>query len=83
MAANFNKFNATAQDFARAIYNLSTTTVIKVLLTNTLPTSSWRSSTDVTGELSGINGYSTGGSSVAILSAFNGAANSSIYKQYG
>lgn len=77
--AAYNKFNATCQDFARAIYNLSTTTVIKTLLTNTVPTSSWRSSTDITGELATGNGYSTGGSSVAIASAFNGAGNSSIY----
>ena len=77
--AAYNKFNATCQDFARAIYNLSTTTTLKVLLGNTVPTSTWRSSTDITGEVSGINGYSTGGSSVAIASAYNGASNSSKF----
>jgi|SRR5882672_233883 len=66
--AAYNKFNITVQDFARAIHNLSTTTVLKVMLSNTLPTSSMNTSTDIT-QISSGNGYTLGGSSVAILSS--------------
>jgi hypothetical protein len=77
--AAYNKFNITCQDFARQIYNLSTTCVLKVKLSNTLPTSTMATSTEIT-EIStaGGGGYVAGGSSFAIASA--GAAGSSIFK---
>lgn len=66
--AAFNKFNITVQDFAKGIHILSTTTVIKVMLSNTIPTSSMTTSTDIT-QIANGNGYLTGGSSVAIASS--------------
>lgn len=67
--AAYNKFNITVQDFARAIHNFSTTNVLKVMLSNTLPTSSMTTSTDITEISTGSGGYTARGSSVAIASA--------------
>jgi hypothetical protein len=76
--AAYNKFNITCQDFARAIYNLSTTCVLKIKLSNTLPTATMNTSTEIT-EIStaGGGGYTLGGSSVAIASAIQ---SSGVYK---
>jgi hypothetical protein len=66
--AAYNKVNITVQDFARAIHNFSTTTLLKVMLTNTLPTSSMTTSTDIT-EISTGNGYAARGATVSLTSA--------------
>ena len=66
--ASFNKFNITVQDFARGIHNLSTTCAVKVMLSNTLPTSTMNTSTMIT-EISTGNGYASRGSSVTLTSS--------------
>ena len=68
--ASFNKFNITAQDFALGALKLSTATVgLKVVLTNTIPTSSMTTSTDLTEISTGSGGYVAGGSAVTITSS--------------
>lgn len=74
--AAFNKFNITVQDFARGIHNFSTTTALKVMLSNTIPTSSMTTSTDIT-EISTGNGYASRGTAIPIASAI---AASGTYK---
>lgn len=67
----YNKVNQTAADFAHAVHNLSTAAIVRVMLSNTLPTSSMTTSTDIT-QISSGNGYtggSLGGSSVALTSS--------------
>ena len=57
--ATYNKFNAFVADVANKVHNLGSDT-IKVMLTNTAPTSSNAVKADIT-EISAGNGYTTGG----------------------
>jgi|SRR6516165_10568653 hypothetical protein len=59
----YNKINYFVQALVMGNINISTTSghLMSVLLTNTLPTSTYQTSTDVAGELAAGNGYSTGG----------------------
>ena len=69
--AAYNKFNQTSADIMHAFHNLSTSAVVRVMLSNTIPTSSMTTSTDIT-QISSGNGYtggSLGGSSVALTSS--------------
>jgi hypothetical protein len=66
--ANYNKFSITVQDFARGINNFSTTTVLKVMLSNTLPTATMNTSTEIT-QISTLGGYTVGGSAVVVTSS--------------
>lgn len=78
--AAFNKFNITVQDFARGVLNFSTATALKIMLSNTLPTSTMTTSTDITEISTGTGGYTAGGSQVTINSAI---AASGTYKLVG
>lgn len=64
--ATYNKFNATVNIFATAGMNLHTG-ALKVMLTNTLPTSSNAVKADIT-EISAANGYSAGGAAASLSS---------------
>lgn len=71
MASAYNKFNQTAADIMHGLHNLSTAAIVRVMLSNTIPTSSMTTSTDIT-QISSGNGYtggSLGGSSVALTSS--------------
>lgn len=57
--ATYNKFNAFVADVANKVHNLGSDT-IKVMLTNTSPTSSNAVKADIT-EISAGNGYTAGG----------------------
>jgi hypothetical protein len=57
--ATYNKFNAFVADVANKVHNLGSDT-IKVMLTNTAPTSSNAVKADIT-EISAGNGYTAGG----------------------
>jgi hypothetical protein len=61
--ASFNKFNQFIEDLAKKVHNLDTDT-LKVLLTNTAPTSTNAVKADLT-EISAGNGYTAGGTAVA------------------
>ena len=68
--AAFNYFNITAQDLPRGAWTLSTACVgLKVMLTNTLPTSSMNTSTDITEISTGSGGYPAGGQALLITSS--------------
>src|ERR1035437_8222658 len=69
--AAFSKFNATAADLMHGVHNLSTSAVVRVMLSNTVPTSSMTTSTDITQISSGFGytGGSLGGSSVGLTSS--------------
>ena len=68
--ATFSKFNITCQDLVKGAIALSTTvTGFKVMLTNTLPTATMVTSTDIT-EISTANGgYPAGGQAITVTSA--------------
>jgi len=55
----YNKFDQTVADLAHAYHDLSTSAALKLMLTNTAPTSTMRTSTDIT-QISSGNGYSGG-----------------------
>lgn len=57
--ATFNKFNSFVEAVAEKVHNLGTDT-LKVMLTNTLPTSANAIKTDIT-EIAAGNGYTAGG----------------------
>lgn len=61
--ASFQKFNQFVEDLAKGVHNLDTDT-LKILLTNTAPTSSNAVKADLT-EISAGNGYTAGGTAVA------------------
>lgn len=76
--ATFTKFNQFVEDMAEKVHNLGADT-LKILLTNTAPTSSNAVKADLT-EISAGNGYSAGGSTVTISSS---AQASGTYKLVG
>jgi hypothetical protein len=73
--AAFNKFNQFVEDLAKKVHNLNSDT-LKILLTNTAPTSSNAVKADLT-EISSGNGYTAGGTQAAFSS---GAQTSGTYK---
>jgi hypothetical protein len=73
--ATFNKVNVFVENLAEKVHNLGSDT-LKVMLTNTAPTSASAVKADIT-EISAGNGYSAGGSSVTISSS---AQTSGTYK---
>lgn len=73
--ASFNKFNAFVENVAEKVFNLGSDT-LKVLLTNTAPTSSNALKSDLT-EISAGNGYTAGGTAATISSS---AQSSGTYK---
>ena len=67
--ASYNKVYQFVQELAQGYFNLSTSgDTLKIMLTNTLPTSTYKTSTDVS-EISAGNGYSAGGSTCQITSS--------------
>lgn len=73
--ATFNKFNAFVENLAEKVFNLGSDT-LKVMLTNTAPTSSNSVKADLT-EISAGNGYTAGGTAATISSS---AQTSGTYK---
>lgn len=73
--ASFNKFNQFVEDIAKKVHNLNSDT-LKIMLTNTAPSSSNAVKADIT-EISGGNGYTSGGNTAAFSS---GAQTSGTYK---
>ena len=73
--ASFNKFNAFVADVANKVHNLGSDT-LKILLTNTAPTSSNAVKADVT-EIAAGNGYTAGGNTAALTSSTQSAG---LYK---
>ena len=73
--ASFNKFNAFVADVANKVHNLGSDT-LKILLTNTAPTSANAVKTDIT-EISAGNGYTAGGNTAALTSS---SQSSGLYK---
>ena len=65
--ASFNKFNAFVADVANKVHNLGSDT-LKMMLTNTAPTSANAVKTDIT-EISAGNGYTAGGNTAALTSS--------------
>jgi len=65
--ASFNKFNAFAEYLAEGKMNLETDS-LKIVLTNTAPVAGNSVLADLT-EISGGNGYTTGGNAVAVASS--------------
>ena len=65
--ASFTKFNAFVENLAEKAFNLGSDT-LKVLLTNTAPTSSNAVKADLT-EISAGNGYTAGGTQATISSS--------------
>lgn len=61
--ASFVKFNAFVQNLGRKVFNLHTDT-LKVALSNTAPTASTDSQLSNITQISGGNGYTTGGTAV-------------------
>jgi hypothetical protein len=73
--ATFSKFNAFSENLCEAVHNLGSHT-LKVMLTNTAPTSANSVKADLT-EISSGNGYTTGGTQATISSS---AQTSGTYK---
>lgn len=73
--ASFQKFNQFVEDVAKGVHNLNTGS-LKVLLTNTAPVATNSVKADLT-EISGGNGYTSGGNAAAFSS---GAQTSGTYK---
>lgn len=73
--ASFNKFNQFVEDIAKKVHNLNSDT-LKIMLTNTAPSSSNAVKADIT-EISAGNGYTAGGNTAAFSS---GAQTSGTYK---
>lgn len=73
--AQFNKFNAFVENLSEKVHNLGSDT-LKVMLTNTAPTSSNSVRADLT-EIASGNGYTTGGTQATISSS---AQTSGTYK---
>jgi hypothetical protein len=65
--ASFSKFDQFVEDLAKGVHNLDTGS-LKILLTNTAPTSSNAVKADLT-EISAGNGYSAGGSALTSVDA--------------
>ena len=76
--AAMSKFNLTMDDLCKGVMNLSSD-VIKVMLTNTLPTATKHIYSDVSGtELANGNGYTTGGATVAGTGVSNSSGTESF-----
>jgi hypothetical protein len=73
--ASFNKFQAFVEHLAEKVHNLGSDT-LKVMLTNSAPSASNSIRGDLT-EISGGNGYTSGGTSASISSS---AQSSGTYK---
>lgn len=73
--ATFNKFNAFVENLAEKVHNLGSDT-LKVALTNSAPSSSNSTLSDIT-QISAGNGYTSGGTSASISSS---AQTSGTYK---
>lgn len=73
--ASFNKFNAFVENLAEKVHNLGSDT-LKVALTNTSPSASNSTFSDIT-EISAGNGYTAGGTAATISSS---AQTSGTYK---
>ncbi|HVM96143.1 MAG TPA: hypothetical protein VMT89_07125 [Candidatus Acidoferrales bacterium] len=67
--AAYNKVNITAQDVFKGVHNISTATALKIKLSNTLPTATMNTSTEITEISTGNGGYTAGGSALAITSS--------------
>lgn len=68
--AAFNYFNITPQDSFRGALNFTTAmTGFKLMLTNTVPTSTFTTSTDVTEISTGTGGYPAGGQAITVTSS--------------
>src|SRR4029077_3073166 len=65
--ATFNKFNAFVADVANKVHNLGSDT-LKVMLTNTAPTTANAVKADIT-EISAGNGYTAGGTQATLVSS--------------
>lgn len=65
--ATFNKFNAFVENLAEKVHNLGSDT-LKVALTNTAPVATNSVLADIT-QISGTNGYTTGGATASITSS--------------
>lgn len=63
----YNKFNQFVEDLANKVHNLGSDT-LKIMLTNTAPTASNATKSDLT-DISAGNGYTAGGASVTISSS--------------
>ena len=59
MSVAYNKFNQTSADFAHAVHSLTTSANVKFMLTNTIPTATMATSTEIM-QISSGNGYSGG-----------------------
>lgn len=73
--APFNKFNAFTENVAEKVHNLGADT-LKVMLTNTAPTSANGIKSDIT-EIAAGNGYTAGGTAATITSSTQTAG---VYK---
>lgn len=73
MVAAYNKFNQTVGDLAHGYHAWSTAAILKVMLSNTLPTSSMVTTTDIT-QISSGNGYTGGSLSGSSLSSVGGSS---------
>ena len=73
--ATYSKFNQFVEDIAKKVHNLNSDT-LKVMLTNTAPTSANAIKSDIT-EISAGNGYTAGGNTAAFST---GAQTSGTYK---
>ena len=73
VTSTYNKFNTAVECFANGLLRISTLgDVLKFGLTNTAPTSTFKTSTDIT-DITAQNGYAAGGSSCAITSSTLGS----------
>jgi len=76
--ATFNKFNSFVEALAEKVHNLGSDT-LKLALTNSAPVASNTVLANIT-QISGTNGYTTGGNAVTITSS---AQSSGTYKLVG
>jgi len=73
VTSTYNKFNTAVECFANGLFHASTLgDVFSFMLTNNAPTSTYKTSTDLT-EISAVNGYSAGGSSSVLTSSTLGS----------
>jgi hypothetical protein len=73
VTSTYNKFNTAVECFANGLFHASTLgDVFKFGLTNTAPTSTFKTSTDIT-DITAQNGYSAGGSSCQFTSSTLGS----------
>ena len=73
VTSTYNKFNTAVECFANGLFHASTLgDVFAFMLTNTAPTSTFKTSTDIT-EIGTGNGYSAGGSSCQFTSSTLGS----------